>query len=69
MPTIGAGTYPLIFGDLKGYTIVDRVGMSIERYLDSATARQDMVAYLMRRRVGGKVMEPWRFAVQKVAAS
>lgn len=68
LPTVTGNAYPLIFGDLRGYTVVDRVGMSIERYLDSATARQDMVCYLMRRRLGGKVMEPWRFAVQKVTA-
>lgn len=69
MPTIGAGTYPLIFGDPRGYTIADRVGMSVERYLDSATARTNTVIYVMRRRVGGQVAERWRFAVKKVAAS
>lgn len=69
MPTITGSAYPLLFGDLRGYTIVDRVGMSIERYLDSQTARQDMVCYLMRRRLGGRVMQPWRFAVQKVSAT
>lgn len=31
---IAANAYPIIFGDLKGYRIVDRVGMSIERYTD-----------------------------------
>lgn len=69
MPTIGAGTYPIIFGDLAGYYIADRVGMSIERFLDSSTAEENMVKYIMRRRLGGKCIEPWRFAVQKVAAS
>ena len=69
LPTIGAGTYPLVFGDLRGYTIADRVGMSVERYLDSATARTNTVIYVMRRRLGGQVAETWRFAVQKVAAS
>ena len=68
MPTIAANVFPIIFGDLKGYTIADRVGMSIERYLDSQTARQNLVYYIMRRRLGGQVTAPWRFAVQKVAA-
>jgi len=69
MPTIAASAYPIIFGDLRGYTIADRVGMSVERYLDSATAEINQVLYLMRRRLGGQVTETWRFVVQKVAAS
>jgi HK97 family phage major capsid protein len=67
MPTIAANAYPLIFGDLSGYWIVDRVGMSVERYLDSSTARINQVCYVMRRRLGGQVTETWRFAVQKVS--
>jgi HK97 family phage major capsid protein len=67
MPTIAASAYPLIFGDLSGYWIVDRVGMSVERYLDSSTARINQVCYVMRRRLGGQVTETWRFAVQKVS--
>jgi len=69
MPTIGAGTFPLLFGDLRGYYIVDRIGMSVERYLDSSTARINQVCYVMRRRLGGQVGESWRFGLQKVAAS
>jgi len=69
MPTITGNAYPLVFGDLKGYTIADRIGMSVERYLDSTTARTNTVIFVMRRRLGGQVAEPWRFAVQKVAAS
>jgi HK97 family phage major capsid protein len=69
MPSVGAGAYPLIFGDLQGYQIYDRIGMTVERYLDSATAEQNMIKYVMRRRLGGQVVEPWRFCVQKIAAS
>jgi HK97 family phage major capsid protein len=68
MPTIASTAYPLIFGDLTGYYIIDRLGMSVERYLDSATARINQVCYVMRRRLGGQVGEPWRFAVQYVSA-
>jgi HK97 family phage major capsid protein len=57
-----------VFGDLTGYTIVDRIGMTVERYLDSATARQNLVYYVMRRRLGGQVTEPWRLAAQLVSA-
>ena len=68
MPDVGANAYPIIFGDLSGYFVVDRVGMSIERFLDSSTARQNQIIFLLRRRVGGRAVETWRFAVQKVAA-
>ena len=69
MPSVGANTYPIIYGDLGGYFIADRVGMTVERYLDSATARINQVVFVMRRRLGGQCVEPWRLAVQKVAAS
>jgi len=68
MASIAANAYVMIFGDLRGYRIVDRVGMTVERYLDSATARQNLVYYVMRRRFGGKCVETWRFAVLKVSA-
>jgi HK97 family phage major capsid protein len=66
MPDIADGSFPMVFGDLAGYQIVDRIGMTVERYLDSATARQNMVMYVMRRRLGGQVVEPWRFAVMEI---
>lgn len=68
MPSVAANAFPLVFGDLSGYQIFDRIGMTVERYLDSSTARQNMVMYVMRRRIGAQVVEPWRFAAQKVAA-
>lgn len=68
MPSIAAGTYPILFGDPRGYRIVDRVGMSVERYLDSSTARINQVIYIMRRRLGGQLVEPWRWAAQLVSA-
>ena len=67
LPTIAANAYPMIFGDFSGYWIGDRVGMIVERYLDSATARINQVCYVLRRRYGGQVCETWRFAVLKVS--
>lgn len=67
MPSVAANAFPIVFGDPAGYQIFDRIGMTIERYLDSATARQNMVIYVMRRRLGAQVVEPWRFAVQKIS--
>lgn len=68
MPTIAANAYPLVYGDLSGYYIVDRVGMSLNRYVDGTLAATNQVRYVMRRRYGGKVAETWRFKVQKVSA-
>ena len=65
MPAIGANTYPVLFGDMKGYTIADRIGMSIERYIDSTTAQNNAVMYIMRRRLGGQVTEGWRFVAHQ----
>ena len=63
IPAVATGNIAMIFGDAKGYTIADRIGATVERYLDSQTARQNLVYYVMRRRLGGKVLEPWRFGV------
>jgi HK97 family phage major capsid protein len=68
MPSVAANAYPLIYGDPKGYQIFDRIGMTVERYLDSTTARTNTIIYVMRRRLGGQVVEPWRFAVQKISS-
>jgi HK97 family phage major capsid protein len=65
MPTITNDAYVLLFGDPEGYTIVDRVGMTVERFLDSSTARINQICYVMRRRLGGQCTETYRWAVQK----
>ena len=67
MPAVAANTYPIIFGDFGGYYIADRVGMSVERFRDSALARTNSVMFTVRRRLGGQVAEGWRFVVQLVA--
>lgn len=68
MPDVAANAYPLIFGDMSGYHIVERAGLTIARFQDSNTGI-NKVEFHVRRRVGGRVGEPWKFAVQKVAAS
>lgn len=68
MPALAANKYPIIFGNFAGYTIADRIGMSVERYLDSSTARTNTVVYVARRRLGGQVTEGYRFVCLKVAA-
>lgn len=68
LPDVASAAYPLFFGDMKAYTIVDRIGMTVERFLDSQTARQNLVYFVMRRRLGGQLLESWKLAVQKVAS-
>jgi len=69
MPTVTAGAFVMLFGDPTGYLIADRIGMTVERYLDSSTAEINQVTFIMRRRFGGQCVESWKWAVQKVAAS
>ena len=68
MPDVAAGTFPALFGDMSGYTIVERLGMTIERFMDSGTG-PNVIEFHVRRRLGGKLEQPWKFAVQKVAAA
>lgn len=67
MPAIAANAYPVIHGDLRGYLVLDRVGLSIQRLTDSAYAELNLTGLLARKRVGGQTIEPWRLKVQKVA--
>ena len=67
LPNVSAGNYPIVFGDLNGYLILDRVGLSLQR-IDQPYAEQNITVLLARKRVGGQVIEPWRIKVQKVSA-
>jgi HK97 family phage major capsid protein len=67
LPEVAANTYPIIFGDWSGYRVIDRIGMSIQRYDDSALADTDSVAFYCRRRTGGQVAEGYKFVVVKVS--
>ncbi len=68
MPDVAGSAYPLVYGDLSGYIVVERLGMSIQRYNDSYTG-PNTVQFHVRRRLGGKLMETWKMACQKVSAS
>jgi len=67
MPDVSADAFPLIFGDMSGYAIIERLGMAIRRYNDSNTGI-NVTEFHIRRRLGGHVIEPWKFAVQKTSA-
>ena len=60
--------YPIIFGDMRGYLVLDRVGLSLQR-LDELYAETNITVLLARRRVGGQLIAPWQLKVQKCATS
>ena len=67
MPAVGAGTFPLAFGDFReGYLICDRVGMRMTR--DEITT-PGYVKFYIRKRVGGAIRNSQAIKVLKIAAS
>lgn len=68
MVDVAAGAYPLIYGNMAGYTILERTGMTIARFQDSNTGI-NKVEFHFRRRVGGQVTHPWHFSTLKIASS
>ncbi|MEQ9447567.1 MAG: phage major capsid protein, partial [Rhodospirillaceae bacterium] len=67
MDDIGADNFPVMFGDLSGYRIVDRIGLSTLR--DPFTlAAKGQVRFHAYKRVGAEVTHPDRFVKLKVAA-
>jgi HK97 family phage major capsid protein len=67
MDDIGAGKYPILFGDLSGYRIIDRVGLSTLRDPYSL-ATKGQVRFHARKRVGADITHPDRFVKLKVSA-
>ena len=67
MPDVAANAFPIMFGDLSGYRIVDRVGLSVLRDPYSQ-ATKGTVRFVANRRVGGDVTNADRFVKLKVAA-
>lgn len=69
MPAIGAGTFPIIFGDfMAGYKIRDRAGMTVQRLVER-WAEKDQTGFIIKKRLGGQVTLPEAFACIKIAAS
>lgn len=67
MPAVGAGAFPLAFGDFKeGYLIADRVGMRITR--DEITT-PGYVKFYVRKRLGAKIRNSQAIKVLKIAAA
>ena len=67
MPDIGAGTFPIIFGDFKNFLIGDRKALTVVR--DEITlAELQLVKYIFHRRVGCVVTKPESFKKIKISA-
>jgi len=66
MPTVAAGTYPLLFGNPDGYQIVDRLGMTVQRF--DVLPGQNTLQFELKWRVGGQLVAPWQMAAQLVSA-
>lgn len=67
MPSVGAGTIPMAFGDFqRGYQIVDRHGLRIIR--DAYTAKPNILFYTTKR-VGGGLLDPQPIRVMRMAAA
>ena len=67
MPACANNAYPLLLGDFKGYQIVDRIGLSIQR-LDELLADQNARKFLARKRFGGQILKPWQFVCSETEA-
>ena len=67
MPAIGAGTFPLAFGDFReGYLICDRVGLRVTR--DDVTV-PGFVQWYIRRRVGGRLRNTQAIKLLRISAT
>lgn len=64
VPDIATNAYPIVFGNLQGYIIADRVQFSIKRS-DELYMETNLTILVGRKRVGGMVAEPYKIRVQK----
>lgn len=68
MPAVAANAFAIAFGDFRrGYTIVDRVSVSVLRDPYSVSTG-GMVRFIARKRVGGQVVNTEAIKLMKVAA-
>ena len=64
MPDAATGAFPVIYGDLKGMYVAQRVGFSIQ-VLDQTKAKANQIELVGRVRFGAKPVEPFRLKIQK----
>lgn len=68
MPAVGSNTYPIVVGDFSNYMIVDRIQFSMQQ-LNELFAMNGLIGFIARKRVGGDVLVPESFRIQKVSVS
>ena len=51
-PAVGAGTFPVVFGDFSNYVIADNGGISVQRMVEKY-ADTNEIGFKIRKRVGG----------------
>lgn len=67
MPSIGAGNYPIAFGDFRqGYVVIDRPGLKMLR--DPYSSKPYVIFYAYKR-VGGAIANSEAIKLLKIAAS
>lgn len=66
MPDPASNAFPIIMGDLSGYYLVERVGLSIQ-VLDQTKATLNQIELVGRLRFGGQPVEDWKIKVGKQA--
>jgi HK97 family phage major capsid protein len=67
MPDVAANATPIVFGNLRGYTNLRRVGFSI-KFLRELGARENQTIIIGRYRMGGDLTEPWMLRAGRIAA-
>jgi HK97 family phage major capsid protein len=67
-PSVTTNSYPVVFGDLRGYIKAERIGMTV-RVLDELYAETDQKLFILRLRFGGQLAEDYKVKLLKVAAS
>lgn len=67
LPNVAASVYPMFLGDLSGYYIVDRVGITLEVYRETLALRDQVLIYL-RMRTGGALVDYYKMRSLYVAA-
>jgi len=67
MPGVSNGSFPVVYGDFRGFYLVNRVGFSIQ-VLDQTRAKANQIELVGRVRFGGKTAEPFRLKILAAAA-
>lgn len=66
MPAVTTNNFPVVYGDLSGYMVLDRVGLSIQK-LQEVYAELNVTLLLGRKRVGGYCIRPWQLKALKIS--